>query len=305
MCYAIGWVTNSHLNISTLENLKMKKQTIGILHPGLMGISVAVSAQNSGYMVYWASNGRSTQTRERADKHQLLDAETLDQLCQTCSVIISVCPPHAAEDVADAVLSQNFRGIYADANAISPQRATRIEQAMTTAGVAFVDGGIIGGPAWQPGKTWLYLSGSQAQTVANCFSAGPLETSIISNIAGQASALKMCYAAYTKGSTALLCVVLAAAETLEVREALAQQWVLDGAGLDTQAPKRAQRVTAKAWRFAGEMDEIAATFKETGMPGGFHEAASEIYRRLAGFKDAPEKPSLEEVLGALIQTNEE
>lgn len=282
----------------------MNPQKIGILHPGAMGISVAVSAQNSGRSVYWVSSGRSTQTRERAEKYKLLDAETLDQLCRICSIIISVCPPHAANDVANAVLSHNFQGTYVDVNAISPQRAVHIEQTMTKAGIAFVDGGIIGGPAWQPGKTWLYLSGSQAQTVADCFSVGPLETSIISNIAGQASALKMCYAAFTKGSTALLCAILAAAETLEVREALTQQWSLDGAGLDTQAPERAQRVTAKAWRFAGEMDEIAATFKETGMPGGFHEAASEIYRRLAGFKDASEKPSLEEVLAALIQTNE-
>lgn len=278
----------------------MKKQTIGILHPGLMGISVAVSAQNSGYMVYWASNGRSTQTRERADKHQLLDAETLDQLCQTCSVIISVCPPHAAEDVADAVLSQNFRGIYADANAISPQRATRIEQAMTTAGVAFVDGGIIGGPAWQPGKTWLYLSGSQAQTVANCFSAGPLETSIISNIAGQASALKMCYAAYTKGTTALLCGILATAQVLGVRGELETQWSRDWANFGEQAGERVRNVTAKAWRFAGEMTEIAATFREAGLPGEFHAAAEMIYRRIAGFKDAPSTPAFEAVLEKLI-----
>lgn len=282
----------------------MKSQMVGILHPGAMGISVAASAQNSGYPVYWASDGRSAQSRERAEKYQLLDAGTLDQLCQTCTIIISICPPHAADDVAEAVLAHNFTGIYVDANAISPQRATRIQQAMTAAGVEFVDGGIIGGPAWQPGQTWLYLAGSQAQTVANCFSAGPLETHIISDIAGQASALKMCYAAYTKGSTALLCAILAAADTLNVREALARQWSLDGAGLDTQAPERARRVTAKAWRFAGEMDEIAATFKAAGMPGGFHEAAAEIYRRLADFKDAPTMPSLEEVLAAFIQTNE-
>jgi hypothetical protein len=140
--------------------------------------------------------------------------------------------------------------------------------------------------------------------VADCFAAGPLETGIISNIAGQASALKMCYAAYTKGSTALLCAILAAAEILEVRETLAHQWSLDGAGLDRQAPERARRVTAKAWRFAGEMDEIAATFKLAGMPGGFHQAAAEIYHRLADFKDASATPSLEEVLAALTQMNE-
>jgi len=281
----------------------MKPQTIGILHPGAMGISVAASAQNSGYTVYWASAGRSGQTHERAKKHHLLDAETLGQLCQICPIIISICPPHAAEVVATSVLDHNFKGLYVDANVISPQRASRIEHAMISAGVEFVDGGIIGGPAWQPGQTWLHLSGSQAPTVANCFTAGPLETHIVSAIAGQASALKMCYAAYTKGSTALLCAILAAAETFEVREALAGQWLLDGAGLETQAPERARRVTVKAWRFAGEMDEIAATFTAAGMPGGLHEAAAEIYRRLADFKNAPATPSLEEVLAALAQTH--
>jgi len=282
----------------------MEPQTIGILHPGAMGISVAASAQNSGHTVYWASAKRSAPTRERAEKYHLLDAANLEQLCQNCSIIISVCPPHAAEEVATSVLAHNFNGLYVDANAISPQRVNRIEQAMTAAGVEFVDGGIIGGPAWQPGQTRLYLSGRQAQTIAACFAAGPLETHIISAVAGQASALKMCYAAYTKGSTALLGAILAAAETLEVREALVRQWSLDGAGLDTQAPERARRVTTKAWRFAGEMDEIAATFKAAGMPGGFHEAAAEIYLRLADFKDAPATPSLEEVLVALMQTNE-
>jgi 3-hydroxyisobutyrate dehydrogenase-like beta-hydroxyacid dehydrogenase len=224
------------------------------------------------------------------------------KLCDECSVIFSVCPPHAAEDVAKEVIGHGFRGVYLDANAISPQRAIRIDQAMSDAGVEFVDGGIIGGPAWRSGRTWLYLSGKEAQKVASCFSAGPLETAVIGDSAGKASALKMCYAAYTKGSTALLSAILAVAEALDVREELANQWSRGGSDFAEQTNRRVRGVTAKAWRFAGEMKEIASTFESAGMPGGFHGAAAEVYRRVAGFKDAQEVPSLADVLTALLDS---
>ena len=110
----------------------------------------------------------------------------------------------------------------------------------------------------------------------------------------------MCYAAYTKGTTALLCAILGAAERLGVREELQHQWAHDDAGFPDQVAQRVQRVTAKAWRFAGEMDEIAATFQEAGLPGGFHQAAADVYRRMARFKDAPATPDLAEVLAALL-----
>ncbi|MGD9049313.1 MAG: NAD(P)-binding domain-containing protein, partial [Anaerolineae bacterium] len=177
----------------------MQAPKLGILHPGNMGISIAASAQNSGCEVYWASDGRSEQTRQRAEEFSLLDAHTLENLCRTCSVIVSVCPPHAAEEVAEQVLAQRYARLYVDANAISPQRARQIGQEMADAGVAFVDGGIIGGPAWEPGQTWLYLSGDRAQAIADCFAAGPLETTVIGQAIGKASALKMSYAAWTKG----------------------------------------------------------------------------------------------------------
>jgi 3-hydroxyisobutyrate dehydrogenase-like beta-hydroxyacid dehydrogenase len=282
----------------------MQSRGLGILHPGNMGISIAASAQNSGCEVYWASQGRSQQTRERAKEFNLHDAGVLARLCQSCSVIVSVCPPHAAEDVAAQVVAQGFTGLYVDANAISPQRAVRIGQMVVAAGAAFVDGGVIGGPAWEPGQTWLYLSGGRAEEVADCFSAGPLETVVIGEGIGRASALKMCYAAWTKGSTALLCAILATAEGLDVWEELRQQWDRDWPDFAEQAANRVRRVTAKAWRFAGEMDEISATFMSAGLPGGFHAAAADLYGRIAHFKDAPEVPALEEVLAALIRPAE-
>jgi 3-hydroxyisobutyrate dehydrogenase-like beta-hydroxyacid dehydrogenase len=274
---------------------------VGILHPGEMGVSIAASVQNSGRTVFWVSEGRSPQTIERAKSHALINAISLKTLCQVCSIIISVCPPHAAEEVARQVLAQSFKGLYVDANAISPQKALRIGNAMSDCGVAFVDGGIIGGPAWKSGTTWLYLSGREAQRAADCFSAGPLQTQVIGEEIGKASALKMCYAAYTKGTTALLGTILATAESLGVRDELGQQWSHDEPGFTERTEQRVRRVTAKAWRFAGEMEEIAATFNETGMPDGFHLAAADIYRRLADFKGLESPPPLNEVLGALFE----
>jgi hypothetical protein len=111
----------------------------------------------------------------------------------------------------------------------------------------------------------------------------------------------MCYAAYSKGTTALLCGILAAAESFGLREELARQWEQDEPEFTEKVERRAVRVTAKAWRFEGEMHEIAQTFESAGLPGGFHEAAAQIYMRLVGFKDAPEPPELEAVLAALLK----
>jgi 3-hydroxyisobutyrate dehydrogenase-like beta-hydroxyacid dehydrogenase len=273
---------------------------IGILHPGEMGVSIAASAVNNGHQVFWLSPGRSDKTRTRAEKHTLIETDSLPELCRTCEMIISVCPPHAAEDVAKSVIGMGFRGLYLDANAISPHRAIEMGQTLTANGVQFVDGGIIGGPAWRPKETWLYLSGEHANEVAACFSNGPLETNIIGNEIGKASALKLCYAAYTKGTTALLSAILAAAESLDVREELYQQWDIDEQGFSEQVNRRVARVTAKAWRFEGEMMEIASTFREAGLPDGFHQAAAEIYHRMANFKDAVETPPLGNVLKSLL-----
>jgi 3-hydroxyisobutyrate dehydrogenase-like beta-hydroxyacid dehydrogenase len=279
------------------------KINVGFLHPGEMGISLAASAQNSGHAAYWASEGRSPQTHARAAKLQLVDSRTLKDLCATCSVIVSICPPEAAERVATEVMSCSFHGLYVDANAISPQRAIHIGEMMEKADIMFVDGGVIGGPAWERG-TWLYLSGKEAERAATCFTAGPLGTCVLGESVGKASALKMCYAAYTKGTRALLLALLAAAEKLEVRGDLEKQWAGDESEYAEEARAATRSVASKAWRYVGEMEEIAATFTAAGIPGGFHQAAAEIFRRCAHFKEAPERLSFESLLQALLQGKE-
>jgi 3-hydroxyisobutyrate dehydrogenase-like beta-hydroxyacid dehydrogenase len=191
--------------------------------------------------------------------------------------LICVSPPGEAEDLAGHVAAQGFQGLYTDANAISPQQAQNIALTMQEAGISFVDGSIIGGPAWKPNTTRLYLSGAHARKAAPNFSAGPLGVNTIGESIGQASALKMCYAAYTTGSTALLCAILAEAEALEVWENLMEEWSLSGSNLTQESTRRVRHVTAKAWRFSDEMEEIAATFDSVGIPDGFHAAYADIY----------------------------
>ncbi|HLO16154.1 MAG TPA: DUF1932 domain-containing protein [Anaerolineales bacterium] len=198
------------------------------------------------------------------------------------------------------MLEAGFKGLYLDANAISPQHAIEIGLMLETNNIQFVDGGIIGGPAWIPKETWLYLSGEHSEEVAFYFSNGPLETKIIGDEIGKASALKMCYAAYTKGTTALLSAILTAAESLRVGEELYQQWDMDDKDFSEQVNRRVAHVTVKAWRFEGEMKEIASTFREAGLPDGFHLAAAEIYQRMINFKDSAETPLLSDVLKALL-----
>lgn len=283
----------------------MQQAKVGFLHPGAMGVSLAASAIKSGHPAFWVSDGRSEATRARASNQELDDCGSLQSLCNTCDIIVSVCPPHAARDLAESVMGCGFRGIYADVNAISPARSSEIESVVTAAGTgaSYVDGGIIGGPAWEEGTTTLHLSGPDAASVAEVFAEGPLGTSVLGDESGRASALKMCYAANTKGGTALLCAIAAAAEKLGVLNELEREWARDDPEFAGQTFSRMRRVTAKAWRFAGEMTEIAETFEGTGLPGGFHRAACEVYERMAAFKGAEEQPSLDEVLAALNRSS--
>jgi 3-hydroxyisobutyrate dehydrogenase-like beta-hydroxyacid dehydrogenase len=269
---------------------------IGILHPGEMGRVAAATLVHSGNEVYWASDGRSANTKQRAASLNLVDTLTIAELCRRCEAIVSVCPPEFADQLADEVLTTGFRGLYVDANAISPDRALKMAARMRTRGVTFVDGGIIGLASMTPGKTWLYLSGDAAPEIAKLFSEGPMQPEVLAGPAGRASALKMCFAAYSKITTALLTAILAAADHQGVRAELEQQWSRMPGSL-TDAVEKIPLSAPKAWRFVPEMQEIAATFESSGVSPAFPKAAAEIYSQLALFRNA--KPDLEAILSVL------
>ena len=275
--------------------------TIGVLHPGEMGSGVGASARAAGSRVLWASEGRGAATRKRAEADGLEDVGTLAKLAREAQVILSVCPPASAVDVAKEVAALRFTGIYVDGNAIAPATTRKVGEIIGAAGATYIDGGIIGPPPRKPGVTRLYLSGAGAADVAVLLNGGLMEAIALEGPIGAASAIKMAYAGWNKTQQALLMAVRAYAMREGVDEALLREWAISQQDL----PKRSENAVAgtarKAWRFVGEMDELAAAFAAAGVPGQFHEAGAEVYRRLAGWKDAPTPPTVTEVSKTLAR----
>jgi 3-hydroxyisobutyrate dehydrogenase-like beta-hydroxyacid dehydrogenase len=275
--------------------------TIGILHPGDMGSVVGACAVAAGARVLWASDGRSAGSRERAAAAGLEDARTVAAVVAGSDVIVSVCPPHAAIDVARDVAGRRFAGLFVDANAVAPVTAREIGAIVEGGGATFVDGGLIGPPPRNAGSTRLYLSGREAKRAAALFESSALEAIAIGDGPGAASALKMTYAAYTKGSSALLMAIRALAASEGVDDALLAEWRRSQPDLPKRSEAAARDNARKAWRFVGEMEEIAAAFEAAGLPGGFHEAAAVIYGRLADYKDAATPPSMADLVAPLTR----
>jgi 3-hydroxyisobutyrate dehydrogenase-like beta-hydroxyacid dehydrogenase len=276
----------------------VNKAVIGLLHPGDMGAGIGQCLAARGHEVLWASAGRGPDTAARAAAAGLEDAGTVAALAARAQIIISVCPPHAALDVAWAV--HGFAGLYVDANAISPGTAREVARLICESGGRYVDGGIIGPPPGTARRSRLYLSGSDpgdTGVVAALFDGTPMETRMVGGSATAASAVKMAYAAWTKGSAALLLEIRALAREQGVEDALLAEWAQSQPALEARSAAAARSAATKGWRWVGEMEEIAATMSGAGLPDGFHQAAAEIYRRSPRGAAGPDQ--LDQVLGEL------
>jgi 3-hydroxyisobutyrate dehydrogenase-like beta-hydroxyacid dehydrogenase len=246
----------------------MALETVGLLHPGEMGAAVGAVLREQGHRVVWASEGRSAETRKRAEAAGLDGVGSVSNVAQA-NVVFSICPPHAALEVARSL--GDFGGVYVDANAVSPATAAKVAELVDR----FVDGGIVGSPPREAGTTRLYLSGEGAAEVRELFSGSVVEARLVPN----ASALKMAYAAWTKGTAAMLLAIRELARAEGVEDALLAEWDLSQPELRERHARAARSAEAKGWRWVGEMEEIAASFEADGLPGGFHRAAAEVYRR--------------------------
>jgi hypothetical protein len=183
-----------------------------------MGAALGTALRAKGESVLWASSGRSATTAARAGQAGLVDVVTLEELARLSEVILAVCPPYAAVDLARSMPS--FGGVYIDANAVSPRTA------LTIAGLVnrYVDGGIIGPPPRTFGTTRLYLSGDEAPLIVDLFAETIVETRVVSTDTAAASAVKMAFAAWTKGTSALLLAIRAVARAQGVEETLLDEW---------------------------------------------------------------------------------
>ena len=265
----------------------------GFLHPGAMGASLAAACTGERL---WVGEGRSAATRERATAAGMTDAGSLAELVARAEVIVSVCPPGAALRQASEVAAAGFEGMYVDANAIAPATARRIGERFQR----FVDGAIIGPPVRQGGSTRLYLAGPDADAIAELWKHSPLEVRVLGGGPGAASAVKVCFATWTKSTAALLLTIRALASAEGVEQALLDEWAVSIPDLPEQSERSAFLNAPKAWRFVGEMEEIAVAFEARDLPDGFARAAAEVYGRLGPFKDSP-GPALDPVLDALVR----
>lgn len=269
----------------------MSEAIVGLLHPGEMGAAIGRCLTTRGHTVLWASQGRGPATAERAAAAGLTDVGTVAELTGRAGIIFSVCPPHAALEVARSVAG--FSGLFVDANAIAPETTRSVAAVLSAGGTGaagtgatrFADGGIIGPPP-QPGAdpaarngTRLYLAGEPAAEVAALFAGTPVGAQVVNGGIGAASAVKVAYAAWTKGSAALLLAARSLAHQERVEGTLLEEWALSQPELVRRLQHAARSAVAKGWRWEAEMTEIAAAMAAAGLPDGFHLAAADIFRR--------------------------
>ncbi|MFE2886138.1 DUF1932 domain-containing protein [Streptomyces sp. NPDC059272] len=273
--------------------------TFTLLHPGAMGAKAGGEATRTDTRVLYIPTGRSAASLRRAREAGLEPADSLESALAASDFVLSVCPPHAAEDVAHEVLAHPFRGVYVEANAISPDRTRRIAAACAERGVRMLDGSIVGGPPGPGSAPRLYLSGDgeQVTRLAGAFEgtqvvARPLDAEI-----GAASALKMAYASYQKSAR----VLAAVSHALAAHHGVAPELAREAASLTSNILAETEQlpsVAARAWRWAPELEEIAATLRTAGLPTEMAEGAAAVLGRWADDKDDHDL-TVEEVLGHL------
>lgn len=256
---------------------------IGVLHPGAMGAALGSALKPVAGVVIWAAAGRSDVTAKRAEIADLVGVPDVAELARRADVIISICPPAAARDVAEQVAAalgdRPDRPLYVDANAVAPATVTAIGELLGHEHV--VDGAVIGPPAWERGQAVLWLAGAAAPAVAALFDGTPFDARVIDGGLGAASGLKACYALQSKAMPAVWLAVAAAAREYGVEAQLTEQLARDGVDLAAVLERLTGRAGAKAWRWVGEMEEAGDALGALGLPDGFSRAAAEMYRRLA------------------------
>lgn len=279
--------------------------TVGVLHPGAMGAALAAQARRKGARVLWCPVGRSQTTRERAVQGGFEAVDNLGTLLDRSEVVLSVCPPTAAVQVATQVAQHKYRGLYIEANATSPQRCIRIAQRLMNNGAEVLDAAIFGtpptadAPSNGQGKTAIYLAGrpTDVETVVDLFDGTGVEPLRLDGGIGSASALKMAHSGYQKTTAVLAAVALAYAARYGVtRPLIAEARMSPRSPL--AEPGQLPAVAAQAWRWTPELHEVADSLEAEELPRDLALAAAAILFRWHDDKDDDSLP-LKTVLARL------
>ncbi|MFJ6889983.1 DUF1932 domain-containing protein [Streptomyces californicus] len=263
----------------------MDQPTVGILHPGSMGAAVAACAATNAAEILWCENGRSTASVERAARFGLTPVPTLAELLNRSDIVLSLCPPAAAEDLARDVSRHRFAGVYVEANAINPERTQRIA-ALLEPDATVVDGGVVGSPPVGGKSPTLYLSGPSDATarIEALFSGTAVRAAVLGVEVGKASALKLAYASFQKTSRVLVALAVGIA-----REHGVDQELIEVASRRTDSylaePEYVAKTAARAWRWGPELEEAADTLAAAGLPPEMLRAAASTLARWDDAKD--------------------
>ncbi|MGV9311111.1 DUF1932 domain-containing protein [Streptomyces sp. NPDC003691] len=270
-----------------------------VLHPGGMGAPVAGQAVAAGHQVLWVPVGRSAASERRADAAGLTRCGSLAEALGASDIVLSICPPHVSEEVADAVAAHGYQGIYVEGNAISPERMQAIADRMPS-GCTVLDGMLSGPPPQGSRTVRLYLAGDVAarEAVESVFSDTRVLIRTTGGGIGSASALKLAISSYQKVSRALAGVAHALAADHGVTEHLLDEARLMNKDI-LDDPDYLPSVAVRAWRWGPEMAEVADTLRAAGLPAELAEAAALVYSRWDRHKD--ESPSLDTILRTIHQ----
>ena len=265
--------------------MKIGSPTIAVMFPGDMGHAVASLLRGHGLRVITSLGGRSERTHALAEKAGI-DVVTNDRiLIEEADLLLSILVPAAAEPFANSIASKIKQAgktiAYVDCNAIAPETTKRIGGVIEDAGGIFIDAGIIGPPPRHGSQsTRFYTSGAQASRFAELNGFG-LDVRVIGDAIGDASAVKMCYAALTKGTTALMTGLSITAERLGVSDPLRAEFELSQASMMDRMRGHVPGMVPKAHRWVGEMEEIAKTFAAAGVTPKIFEGAADVYEDVA------------------------
>ena len=262
----------------------MKIETIGVMSPGDMGQAIAQQLQGKGYKVCTALDQRSARSQALARDAGLTDLGSIARLTEQCDLILSVMNPGAAPafggEVAQALAVNRRSPLVVDCNAIAPVTMQTIAAQITAAGGRCADAGIIGPPPRGAAKTTLYVSGPEARAL-EALATPQIAVIVLSERIGDASAIKMCYAAMTKGVQALGVELLVAARRLGVDAALEEQFKASRSEVYNWVVGALPVMPPKAHRWVPEMLEIAKTFEGAGMTPRMFEGAAAMYSFIA------------------------
>ena len=277
----------------------MAIRTVGMMSPGEMGHALGLVLRQGGLRVITCLRGRSPRTAALAAKAAIEDVADDATLVREADLLLSVLVPaqakRLAERVAAAVRESGAGLLFAECNAIAPQSVREIGEIITASGAGFVDAGIIGGPPpavrQHPGQQGprIYASGEHAAELAQLREHG-LDVRVMGPEIGQASGLKMCYAALTKGLTALATELLVAGQAMGLDQALRAELRLSQRTLLDWIERQVPGMPPKAHRWVGEMEEIAATFGALGLTPRMLEGAAALYRFVAKTSLGAETP---------------